>query len=115
MQTELAQSPRRRQAFPATHGEQVPPQSLSVSSPSFTPLPHPAVTQTLAGEQSPVAQSEPAWQPRPTPHVGQLPPPPQSTSVSAPFWTVSVQSGAWQMPLLQELVVQSLPVAQAFP
>jgi hypothetical protein len=44
--------------------------------------------------------------------------PPQSTSVSLPFFTVSLQLGAWQMPPEQtllwqsELAVQVLLVAQ---
>jgi hypothetical protein len=62
------------------------------------------------------AQSPPFKQSKPAAHAEQLPP--QSTSVSSPFFTVSPQPAvahllAVQTPLAQSLpTVQSLPVAQ---
>jgi hypothetical protein len=41
--------------------------------------------------------------------------PPQSTSVSLPFFFPSLQAGAWQMPPVHTRLSQSAPAAQARP
>jgi hypothetical protein len=46
-------------------------------------------------------QSDPAEQPLPFGHLGQLVAPPQSVSDSPPFLTLSLQPGAWHKPLTQ--------------
>jgi hypothetical protein len=48
-------------------------------------------------------------------HFGAIPPPPQSTSVSVPFFTMSVNVGAAHVPPLQTFDVQSAPVPQFLP
>jgi hypothetical protein len=65
----------------------------------LTPSLQVGATQTLAA-QTPLAQSVAARQPRPSAQRGQVPPP-QSTSVSAPFLTPSMHEGAAQMPAAQ--------------
>jgi len=80
-----------------------------------------SVAQTPAS-QIRLAQSAPAAQVVPRPHSPQVPPP-QSTPVSLPFFTPSVQDGvahepvsplATQMPLAQSPAAQHLrPLAQA--
>jgi hypothetical protein len=45
------------------------------------------------------------------PQVG----PPQSTSVSAPFLTLSVQLGAWHVPPAHEPLAQSVPSVHVAP
>jgi hypothetical protein len=80
------------QLLPLAHGEQLPPQSTSLSLPSFTPSVQLAALQTLA-EQSALAQSLIAAHALPTAHFGQDGPP-QSTSVSPAFFTPSVQVAA---------------------
>src|SRR5689334_12219060 len=52
-------------------------------------------------------------QPWPLAHFGHVLP--QSTPVSVPFMTVSVQVGVWQTPPVHTLLVQSLPVLHDFP
>src|SRR5262245_16934294 len=47
------------------------------------------------------------------PHCGQGPP--QSMSVSMPFFTPSMQFGTWHTPPVQTLLMQSVPTAQVFP
>jgi hypothetical protein len=47
-------------------------------------------------------------------HAGQFGPP-QSTSVSEPFWTLSSQLACAQVPFLQTPVWQSPPALQDFP
>src|SRR5205823_1848898 len=49
----------------------------------------------------------------PTAQPGQ--PPPQSTSVSAPFFTLSMQPGATHIPLVHTPLAQSIPVLQPLP
>jgi hypothetical protein len=56
--------------------------------------------------QTPLTQSVPTRQLCPAEHFGQVPPP-QSTSVSLPFFTPSLQVGAWQTPPLQTLLWQT--------
>jgi hypothetical protein len=60
----------------------------------------------------PTAQSESCRQGIPRAHRGQVPPPPQSTPVSTPFFTLSVQLG-WQTPCMHTPPTQS-PVFEHF-
>ena len=63
---------------------------------------------------TPLTQSEPIAQDWPAVHwAGQLPP--QSTSVSSPFFTKSVQLAAWQTFRLHTPVVQSEGALQPLP
>jgi hypothetical protein len=50
--------------------------------------------------------------PRPDAHAG-AEAPPQSTSVSSPFFTPSIAVATWQLPLVQTPLAQSLPLAHA--
>jgi hypothetical protein len=68
----------------------------------------------LKALQIPLVQSEALVQCLPEPQVGQLPPP-QSMSVSVPFWTPSVQLAALQLPPWHTWVVQSEPKTQLWP
>jgi hypothetical protein len=82
------------QLLPSPHLPQVePPQSTSVSVPSFVPFEHEAggCVHTLF-EHNAVVQSAAPRQLLPVLHLGQEAPP-QSTSVSVPFFTLSVQVG----------------------
>jgi hypothetical protein len=90
------QSASRRHALVAAHAPQVvPPQSMSVSSPFCTPSPQPGAVQTfgMVVEHEPLVQSPLTMHERPSEHVAHMPPP-QSTSVSAPLRTVSLQVAA---------------------
>jgi hypothetical protein len=116
MHTPLWQSEGLPQIFPATHFTQVaPPQSTSDSVPFFTLSLHAAATHLRGDpEHTPLWQSAGTAQPCPVPHLpGQLPP--QSTSVSVPFLTLSEQLGAWQMLLTHTPLRQSLADAQDLP
>ena len=62
----------------------------------------------------PDRQSELAKQPCPTGQAGHTPPP-QSTPVSLPFFTPSVQVGAAQTPFVQTTLTQSEPLPQGLP
>jgi hypothetical protein len=64
--------------------------------------------------QTPLAQSVAIAHAFVSEHSGQEPPP-QSTSVSAPFFTMSWQLGAWQMPPVHTPWLQSVPVAHVLP
>jgi hypothetical protein len=70
----------------------------------------------LSGEP----EHTPLWQSAATAHVplvghfGQVPPP-QSTSVSAPFFTLSVQLADWQMLPTQTPLWQSPPTLHVLP
>jgi len=92
---ELAQSAATAQPLVSAHLlAQVPPQSISVSVPFLKPSAHVGSTQTLAP-----LQSRAAWQsaadPQALPAAHRLTQaPPQSTSVSVPFFCASVQVGA---------------------
>jgi hypothetical protein len=98
-QTPFTQSAATPHAWPSGHflfaGEPAhePPQSTAVSLPFFTPSPQVGAAQAPA-VQTPLRQFPPA--PAPGPHMrpgargGQGPP--QSTSVSLPFFTLSVQA-----------------------
>ena len=116
-QLTLAQSSPTRHAWPSAHfGQLIPPQSTSVSSPSlmlfaqligvgagvgsgvFSPSPGllqmPCVSPSSSpGPQCVLTQSVPTKQSRPLVHLAHTPPP-QSTSVSAPFREPSEQVAA---------------------
>jgi hypothetical protein len=88
---------------------QLPPQSTSVSKPFCTP------SRQLGAWQIPDTHT-PLWQSVGTPHfceVGHFLPsetqvvPPQSWSVSLPFFTPSEQVGAWHLPDVQTPLTQS--------
>jgi hypothetical protein len=115
VQTWLVQSAEARQILPSVQGVgQLPPQSTSVSLPFFTKSTHAAVEQVFAAVlQTPLRQSLEARHPLAFAHfVAQLPP--QSTSVSVPFFTTSVQSGAEHVfaAALQTPFAQSPPSKQ---
>jgi hypothetical protein len=119
VQTPLPQSVPNVQILPAAHGVQLPPQSMSVSEPFFTVSEQPAVWQTEL-EQIADVQSVAAAHALPTPHlVAQVAPvvatPPQSTSVSVPFFTASGQTGALQRELVQTPLTQSAPAEHPEP
>src|SRR5690348_13696542 len=105
---------------------QEPPQSVSVSVPSFVPSKQALTHFMVVALQWPLVQSPSTMQPLLSPHFLFMPSqvaPPQSVSVSVPFCTPSVQLGVWQVlpPLGPEhtWLVQSpmsthfLPSAQA--
>src|SRR5262249_25276495 len=100
------QSPAPMHALPTAQGVQLPPQSVSVSSPSFIMLEQ-AVPFLLV--PSIETQSDVLLHLLPTPHGLQLPP--QSVSVSSPFSTPSMQlmhtAGVWVVSHL--LLMQSVP------
>jgi hypothetical protein len=78
---------------------QLPPQSMSVSVPFFTPSPHAAAAQAklvhlpLSGS----AQSRSTKHAWPTGHGLHVPP--QSTAVSLPFFTLSLHWASMQLPV----------------
>jgi hypothetical protein len=93
----------------------VPPQSTSVSVPFFTRSVQPTVEHFfVVVSQTPLVQSPATAHPEALAHLfGHVPP--QSTSVSEPFFTRSVQDGAAQTFALQEAVEQSAAAAQPLP
>ena len=92
-QPSLAQSACTAQFLPVAHFRALvtmPPQSTSVSSAFFTPSLEVGVAHVLvAGSQTPLVQSTAALQPFASAQRGAPPVPPQSTSLSSPFWTPS--------------------------
>jgi len=86
------QSASALQLLPHAHtGHVPPPQSTSVSLAFFTPSLQLGVEQVFALEsQTPLVQSPPEEQPRPSPHFAGHEPP-QSLSVSLPFFCPSLQ------------------------
>src|SRR5687767_8294849 len=93
------------QTLPFMQGEQKrPPQSVSVSEPFFSPSLHEAPHTLFV--HTPLTQSEPIPQARPLAHLPHAPP--QSTSLSVPFLTMSMQVGEAQRPLAQTPLVQSV-------
>jgi hypothetical protein len=92
-QSPFTQSASTEQCFRSPHGEQDPPQSMSVSVPFCTPSLHEGAAhtppaQTWLAQSDAKLQSPPVLQPRG--HV-----PPQSTSASPSSFTPSKQwSGA---------------------
>src|SRR5207253_2195365 len=122
VQMPLRQSLPSAQLLPSTHAVQLPPpQSMSVS------LPFLAASLQVAARQ--MRLQVPLWQspaaPQLTPFAHFLPcpsqvTPPQSTPVSVPFLTPSLQVGAWhvtlQTPFWQSLAApQATPVPQVLP
>jgi hypothetical protein len=101
------QSAFTRHALVAAQGAQLPPQLRSVSSPLVEVSLQVLGAQWLAAH-SPEVQSAATWQALVSAHFAQ-PVPPQSTSVSVPFFTRSAQLGAWQVPPAQTPLGQSLP------
>jgi hypothetical protein len=70
--------------------------------------------QTPPTEQLSSSQSLPTLHPAPSAHFGQ-PSPPQSLSVSVPFFTPSLQLGSAHFPPLQVMLAQSFDTLQALP
>ncbi len=117
VQVPLVQSVPARQVLPlAQSAAQLPPQSMSVSVPFFTPSVQvgAGAAQTPA-EQLVLEQSAPTLQVLPLAHLAaQLPP--QSISLSLPFLIPSAQVGsAVQIPVTQLVLVQSVPARQVLP
>jgi len=100
-------------AFASAQGGQLPPQSVSVSSPFFAPSPQPGGAQMWLVAQNAVVQSPLTRQPEPLGQPAQYPP--QSMSVSVPFFCPSAQPAAWHKEFLQTLVAQSFPSTHALP
>jgi hypothetical protein len=59
---------------------------------------------------TPLVQSEPVPQPTPVPQRAQVPPPPQSTPVSLPFLTPSLQVAAAHAPAVHTPLAQLAPL-----
>jgi hypothetical protein len=115
-QTPLVQSVTTPQVFPASQaGQALPPQSMSASLPFLMPS-----VQLGAWQRPPMqlalAQSAPRTQALPGPHAGQPEPvPPQSTSLSVPFFTVSAQVRATHRVAVQTRLPQSPPILHFLP
>jgi len=117
LHTPLLQSVARPHDLPGTHFVQLPPQSTSDSLPFLTKSVQ-AGTLHLPPLQTPLVQSEETLQSLPSTHlvaqVGDVEAtPPQSTSVSVPFFTPSMHLGARQTLPVQTLDWQSVATAQA--
>ena len=106
----------------ALHWTQPPVQAVSQQAPSTQkPLAQVPLEAQLAPSceaqtlplQEPLEQSPPTLQVLPAAQGGQGPP--QSTSVSEPFFTMSAQLGGWQVPAEQTPFWQSVPARQDFP
>ena len=69
----------------------------------------------MADVQTPFWQSAPAEQLLPAAHRPQVVEPPQSLSVSPPFFALSEQVAAWQMLVVHTALSQSLAPVQAAP
>src|SRR3954454_8450012 len=114
-QIPLTQSLPLAHFCPLAHfGQFGPPQSMSVSPSFWIPSEHVGAgsTQTPA-VHTPVTQSVPLPHFLPSAHFGQFGPP-QSTSVSCPFWTPSEQVAA-AASATQAPSAQCEPPAHAFP
>lgn len=111
--TTAAQSAPVEQRAPGAHFvAHVPPQSMSLSSPSRIRSVHDGAHEPLV--QMPLMQLVAPLQPAPNPHfAGQLPP--QSTSVSSPSFNPFEQALAAHAPSRQIPLVQSRATAQAIP
>ena len=111
--TTAAQSAPVEQRAPGAHFvAHVPPQSMSLSSPSRIRSVHDGAHEPLV--QMPLRQLVAPLQPAPNPHfAGQLPP--QSTSVSSPSFNPFEQALAAHAPSRQIPLVQSRATAQAIP
>jgi hypothetical protein len=116
-QMPLWQSPATWQARPLAHlgqPEVAPPQLTSVSAPFFTVSVHDGAAQ-VPFVQTALVQSVAATHILPSAHLGQPEvAPPQLTSVSVPFFTVSVQEGTAQRPLVQTPLRQSAAAVHIF-
>ena len=113
--TPLAQSVFSTHSSKLAHlDEQLPPQSVSVSSPFATPSVQVAAKHTFVPSESHtrVTQSSPVEQPASTGHLLHTPPP-QSTAVSMPFITASVHVGAVQAPVAAPAALKQMPLAQS--
>jgi len=113
VQTKLAQSAPAEQLLPLAQPEHiVPPQSMSLSLPFLMVSLQVGVWQ-IPPVQTPLVQSPATVQCSPLPHffVGAHPPP-QSASVSVPFFTPSLHDAPEQLPLVQTRLTQSLPDEQ---
>jgi hypothetical protein len=115
--TPLVQSAAPLQAFPSAHffpcpSQVLPPQSVSVSVPFFTPSLHVAATHVVP-LHTPLAQSVPTVHPPPVPQRAHVDVPPQSVPDSSPFFTPSLQLGAWHAFITQTPLAQSLPPVHA--
>src|ERR1041385_7170641 len=93
-------------ALPVAHFGQPPPQSTSVSVPSFMLFAAQIGSVHTLAMQFAFWQSAGPPQPWPAGHFGQVPPP-QSTPVSAAFFTLSVHVGFWQTFAMQFAAWQS--------
>jgi hypothetical protein len=117
LQRPLAQSLPLKHAFPSPHfGHVPPPQSMSLSDPFFImSLQAGAATQTPSRQRL-LAQSTFTAQRFPSVHFAHCGPP-QSVSVSPPFFIMSLHDGgaAWQRPLVQTTLLQSLPLLHVRP
>jgi hypothetical protein len=124
LHTPLTQSAPEQQFLPSAQvaPQQLgpPPQSLSVSHVSFVLFPQVFTETQIPPAQLPLTQSPPTEHFRPFAHFlagAQLPP--QSTSVSLPFSTVSLQAGAlhWEVALGHQAVtlVQQTWLLQSVP
>jgi hypothetical protein len=92
----------------------VPPQSIAVSKPFFTPSVQLGSRQ-IPPEHTPEVQSRPFEQPSVGAQAGHVPPP-QSGPVSPPFRTPSWHVGVWHVPLAPQTPDwQSSPESHAFP
>jgi hypothetical protein len=98
----------------AQAGQVGPPQSTSVSSPSFMPLvqeaggiAHIMATQRALTQSAATLQAEPIAQ--------GMQSPPQSTPVSRPFFTPSLQVGMAHLPMPQKFVAQLASVVHWSP
>ncbi len=92
----------------AQAGQSGPPQSTSVSFPLGAPSWQVGAAQVLvASSQTSETQSSASPQPSSVSHV-EPHSPPQSSSVSEPFWVPSVHEGGWQTSIRQTVEVQSV-------
>jgi hypothetical protein len=92
--TPLAQSPLTEHALPPAQLPQLPPQSVSVSLPFRTPSVQVGARHSfVVTEHTPLEQSAPSKQALPFAQSA-VQVPPQSTSVSLPFFTVSMHVAA---------------------
>jgi hypothetical protein len=93
----------------------LPLASSQVSAPFFTPSPQAGAWQ-MPPVHTPLAQSAAPPHTLPSAHLfAGAQEPPQSTSVSVPFFTVSLQAGTWQMPPVQTPLAQSPAPPQTLP
>jgi hypothetical protein len=120
VQTLLSQSAATEQRLLGTHFEHDPPQSTSVSVPFLIKSVQAAAEHFKFVPQTPLVQSAP------TEHVllsaqvveqvddgAEIPP--QSMSVSVPFFTESGHFAATHLPLVHTLESQSVAPVQVFP